>query len=223
MVKCRYIKEDSGIQCNFTGARHDWFYFHDSHDLFAERVNICHEHSQIIFTPLTASEESIKHTLTQLTMEYRTLSRKDQPIEGRKVFNQDYNRMELILNDGSRLPVESYRDLTSPKRQVERDEKKKKNWEERSRLRSLLNIIRNKTCRFCSHTLDCKCRNCQQRQWSEIYTTCDLKSYRGLRRVDVLFHTLCGRIWLQAKFGIRMLPTKQDQQTIDQVITVESS
>ena len=160
-----------------------------------------------------------KQTVKHLALLYRSLVKGSYEVAGKRIVKRDYDNMTVVLEDGTNIDFSVLSRMDSPMKQKQRGEDKKVIGEKIQRWKAILNEIRNKKCRFCNHLLDDpNCIDCKKRQWSEKYTTCDLKSYKNLRRIDILFHTLCGRIWLQAKFGINILPSKSGQYTIEQAI-----
>lgn len=111
--------------------------------------------------------------------------------------------------------------------------KTEKNWnnnkeikiefEKKKRMYEHLNTIRNRTCRLCNYPLNEP--DDPKKQWSQKYTHIDLHSPRGYRREVLLFHSLCGRIWLLANMFLDekekswLQPAKTGQFTLEQVIS----
>lgn len=220
MGRCDYIKDD-GSRCNFAGDKNDWFFFRDSHDIFSGVIEVCHMHSQMVFSELIAREEVAKQTLKHLALQYKSIIKSGYEVAGKRIVRRDYSEMTVYLEDGTSVPFSVLNKINSGNTQKQRQEDKKVVGEKISKFKGILNQIRNKECRFCGHLLDDPtCNDCKKRQWSDKYTTCDLKSWKNLRRVDLLFHTLCGRIWLQAKFGVKILPSKSGQYTIEQTTQI---
>ena len=85
-------------------------------------------------------------------------------------------------------------------------------------LKPILNNARNKKCRLCDHDLKCGCSDCSVRQYSPKFSNISLKSMVGYRRADFMLHTICGRIFIQSKFGIQLLPSISNQMTLEQTL-----
>jgi len=99
----------------------------------------------------------------------------------------------------------------------------KTNYEKAKRLQEILKQIRNKTCRLCNYPL--KEPADPKYQWSESFSHADLHSTRGYRREILLFHTMCGRIWIMQTMSVDqkirqlLLPSKTGQFTIEQSLS----
>lgn len=84
--------------------------------------------------------------------------------------------------------------------------------EKRKRMSEHLKNIRNNTCRLCNFPL--KEPQKPDRQIGSCFSHADLHSEYGKRRETILFHTICGRIWMDATFGLNLRKMADRQHAI---------
>jgi len=214
---CQALRQD-GTRCGQSGEI-PYFWFKDSHNMFNDQVNICQYHYQAVFGKLMEEETKAKMMVNKLRNEVKTTkhtkkicgrcgcyidptesSRKACPRCGEDLFN---SKKSIIIDDR---------------------EERTKAYELISSWSSILNHIRNKKCRICNHPLyDPTCWQCSnpmnklRRSPANLYSHADSHSYDGKRRTVMMFHTICGRIWMHSTFGFEMIPTTDKQLTFEQV------
>ena len=206
MPVCCYQKID-GTKCMRSGDYLPYFWFRDAIEKINQEFKICQDHSNSVLEKLLSEERQIQRQISSVRLLMRNT---------KKVKNYCMKcRYEL---------VETYRkcprcgvDLFSNKRTIAIDNQEEKS-DYNTRLQALyriLNNVRNKKCRLCNHPLyDLNCPQCAIRQTGFGYSHADFKSPKGFRRADILFHLICGRIWLQTITGIQLLETVSPQTVL---------
>jgi len=189
-----------------------YFWFKDTHDMFNGQVNICQHHYQLVFGKLMGEEDKAKRMINKLRNEVKnTKSTKKMcgrclcPLDGDLKWEKKCPRCgDDLFNSKKSITID------------DREERTKK-YQLISSWSAILNHTRNRKCRICNHDLyDPNCQQCRTRSPSNKYSHADSHSFDGRRRTVMLFHTICGRIWMQSTFGFKMLETTNKQMTLEQ-------
>lgn len=212
MAVCQALKLD-GVRCTQSGDM-PYFWFKDSHNMFNGQINVCQNHYQTIFGKLMEEEDKAKRMISRLRIKVKNTRQTKKicrrcncPLDGDLRFAKKCPRCgEDVFNNKTAIIVDDREERT-------------KVYELISSWSGILNHIRNRKCRLCNHSLyDPNCSQCAERSPSRKYSHADSHSFDGKRRTVLLFHTICGRIWMQYAFNFKMLQTTSSQMTLEQTI-----
>jgi len=188
-----------------------FFWFNDGMDLIEKKFIICQDHSNMVLGKLLYEETGLIRQINNISKKLKSL----------KSVTRSCGKCQTVLVDNYKICPKCGADLFKTKRIVTVEDRgdKSRLYETLKKLRATLNFARNKKCRLCGHPLfHPKCKDCQNMQGEcKKFSSCDFKSSTGYRRADCLFHIKCGRVWLQAVTGITLLPSRENQTTLEQI------
>lgn len=178
MANCQALSSNKS-RCGRQSS--DYFWFHDSHSLIDETFHICHDHSQHILSEQMKNEDNFKHAVKRLQLTTQSLKRDLQ-----KGTNIEEERKKIRESIQEGLPRPHFKKIDDIQKDI------RINYEKMTKLRDLINVERNKICRWCGYPLrepEFESDHIQNNPYSHA----DFHSENGYRRETMMYHTQCGR------------------------------
>ena len=178
MPNCQALSQNKS-RCGKQSS--DYFWFHDSHNLIDETFHICHDHSQHILSEQMKNEDNFKYAVKRLQLTIQSLKRDLQ--KGTNI-EEERKKIRESIEEGLARP--KFKKIDDIQKDI------RINYEKMTKLRELINVERNKICRWCGYSLREPEFESDHIQTNP-YSHADFHSENGYRRETMMYHTQCGR------------------------------
>jgi hypothetical protein len=206
LVNCKAINY-AGIVCNQKAENATYFWFYDPNGRLNKVFHLCKLHSNLIIDELMVTENSYSRLIKAC---FDRIEKLKKELQSGNNLSEQREAIRNARENGS--PEPNFKSVMEIKNNISDLYTKVNN------SKKILQVERNKLCRFCKFPL--REPESPKDQIGQSYTPVDFKLARGYRRLDCLFHSECAITWITNKLAFeekelsKLSPKRTKQETI---------